>query len=97
MDRDIWLSAAHIPGKVNEADHPSRHFNHDKEWMLSKNVFQSIMTSLDFSPQLDMLASRLNTPVYASWKPGPHATYMYVDAFGTCWSSLHIYAFPPFL
>ncbi len=96
MDRDIWLSAAHIPGKVNEADHPSRHFNDDKEWMLSKDVFQSIMTSLAFSPQVDMFASRLNTqlPVYASWKPDPHATY--IDAFSTCWFSLHIYAFPPF-
>jgi dihydroxyacetone kinase len=33
-DKNIWLSAAHIPGKCNSADIESRVFNDNVEWMI---------------------------------------------------------------
>jgi hypothetical protein len=38
-DKNICLSAAHIPGKFNPADIESRVFNDNVEWMLDSNVF----------------------------------------------------------
>lgn len=38
-DKNIWLSAAHIPGKCNPTDIESRVFNDNVEWMLDSNVF----------------------------------------------------------
>ena len=41
MARNIWLSAAHIPGCNNvRADALSRKFSMELEWMFSKQVFQ---------------------------------------------------------
>ena len=40
IDKDIWLSAAHIPGSSNiDADQLSRKLNLDLEWMLSAPIF----------------------------------------------------------
>ena len=45
LERNIWLSAAHIPGKENvEADLESRSFPCSKsEWCLKDEVFEIIM------------------------------------------------------
>ena len=39
IKRNIWLSAAYIPGKTNtEADEESRRENRDTEWMLNRDT-----------------------------------------------------------
>jgi len=96
ITREIWLSAAHIPGKDNiQADKESRVFNDNKEWMLRPDIFQHV-TKLWGEPTIDLFASRLNAQVacYASWRPDPGATY--VDAFSISWENQFFYAFPPF-
>ena len=96
MDRNIWLSAAHIPGVCNvEADRESRIFHDSTEWMLNSSIFTKI-TELLFVPEIDIFASRLNKQVdkYISWRPDAMADS--VDAFTTNWNNLVFYAFPPF-
>ena len=86
--RELWISAAHIPGKNNiQAD--------NKEWMLRKDIFQNF-TAIWEEPTIDLFASRLNVQVacYASWRPDPGATY--VDAFSVSWENQFFNAFPPF-
>ena len=95
-ERNIWLSAAHIPGSSNvDADQLSRNLNLNLEWMLSKPIFQRIV-SLFGKPDIDLFASRLNAQVetYVSWRPQPMAKF--VDAFSIDWSQFFFYAFPPF-
>ena len=95
-ERNIWLSAAHIPGSSNvDADQLSRNLNLNLEWMLSKPIFQRIV-SLFGKPDIDLFASRLNAQVetYVSWRPQPMAKF--VDAFSIEWSQFFFYAFPPF-
>ena len=96
MERKIWLSAAHIPGKNNiTADRESRIFSDNKEWLLSTHLFQEIF-AIWGEPTIDLFASRLNKQVacYVSWKPDPEASY--VDAFSISWNDHLFYAFPPF-
>jgi hypothetical protein len=57
--KNIWLSAAHIPGKCNPADIESRVFNDNVEWMLDSNVFLQLAKSWG-KPTMDLFASRLN-------------------------------------
>jgi len=94
--RNIWLSAAHLPGSKNcEADFESRNQNEDTEWALDINIFQSI--TKDFGkPSIDLFASRLNSklPIYSSYKPDPNAQF--VDAFSEYWGTNYSYIFPPF-
>ena len=60
IDKDIWLSAAHIPGSSNiDADQLSRNLNLDLEWMLSAPIFQRIV-ALFVKPYIDLFVSRLN-------------------------------------
>ena len=40
IERDLWLSATHVPGSENEADESSRHINKNIEWMLDKSIFR---------------------------------------------------------
>ncbi len=43
IERNIWLSAVHIPGKVNvEADKMSRVFHDNNEWKLNTKMFKII-------------------------------------------------------
>lgn len=94
--RKIWVTAAHLPGKLNvEADRMSRIFNDRTEWMLDRTVFQEI-TSRFGTPEIDLFASRLNKQVenYVTWLPDPHAKA--VDAFTLDWGKWYFYAFPPF-
>ena len=94
--RNIWLSAAHIPGSSNvDADQLSRDLKLDLEWMLSAHVFKRTI-ALFGQPDIDLFASRLNVQVetYVSWKPHPKAKS--VDAFTVDWSQFFFSAFPPF-
>ena len=96
ITRNIWLSAAHIPGVSNDAaDNLSRDLNLDLEWMLSRQVFTKI-SDIFGQPDIDLFASRLNTQLadYVSWKPDPQAKF--VDAFTVVWANMFFYAFPPF-
>jgi len=96
INKNIWVSAVHIDGKLNtSADNKSRNFSDKHEWSLSKEYFQEI---LSVYPELniDLFASRLNNQldVYCSLKPDPGCTY--VDAFSIDWSNFNFFAFPPF-
>ncbi|KAJ8034660.1 hypothetical protein HOLleu_21589 [Holothuria leucospilota] len=96
IDRKIWISAAHIPGRVNtEADLPSRRVQANIEWTLNKNLFCDIM-KLWGQPDIDLFASRNNNQLnkFVSWVPDPSA--FAVDAFSLNWGKYYFYAFPPF-
>ena len=95
IERDIWVSAVHIAGKLNKsADNKSRKFSDKHEWSLSKAYFLEIFSTF---PELniDLFTSRLNNQLdtYCSWKPDPGCTY--VDAFSIIWSNFNFFAFPP--
>ncbi|XP_060600208.1 uncharacterized protein LOC132753725 [Ruditapes philippinarum] len=94
-ERNIWLSATHVPGIDNEADASSRKFNDNTEWMLNDGLF-SELADIFGQPEVELFASRLNKqlPRYVSWKPDPEAEA--VDAFSLNWKGKFIYAFPPF-
>lgn len=96
IERNIFLSAAHIPGKENvDADQQSRIKNEDLEWALRPELFQCI---LEYYPKLtvDLFASRLNNklPKYVSRKPDPNA--FAIDAFSLTWKNEYFFIFPPF-
>ena len=96
IERDIWISACHIPGSTNvDADTESRKINNSTEWSLNMDVF-SDLDKLWGPFQIDLFASRLNfkVPSYVSWKPDPGAQY--VNAFFMSWKEYYFYAFPPF-
>ena len=96
IERQIWLSAAHIPGAENDADYLSRNFNDNVEWMLDHDIFKKITNWFKFYPTIDMFASRLNKQLdrFVSWRPDPDAEF--IDAFSISWQTLKFYAFPPF-
>ena len=93
----IWLTAAHIPGSSKcRADKESRDFpSEDTEWMIDPTLLGKALDALNFKPQIDLFASRLNRqfPIYCSFKPDPDASY--IDAFTLLWSDKHFYCFPP--
>lgn len=96
IENDIWLTACHLPGKLNvDADHNSRHFNDKTEWHLRPDIFSKVTHVLG-RPEIDMFASRLNYQLknYVSWKPDPGASH--INAFSMCWSNMYLYLFPPF-
>lgn len=96
VDRDIWLTATHIPGILNvEAHKKSRLFNDQTEWSLDLNMFQAI-TEMFGTPSIDMFASRLNCKVqsFVAWRPDPQAAA--TDAFTLQWNYDLLYCFPPF-
>ncbi|XP_068749289.1 uncharacterized protein [Montipora capricornis] len=95
IDKQIWLTAAHIPGTKNvEVDRESRVFSDNKEWMIRPDIFRKI-TDIWGDPFIDLFASRLNQQVacYVSWKPDPGAVF--IDAFSITWDKQLFYAFPP--
>ena len=97
IPQNCWVTAVHIPGKCNiVADRMSREFDVNTEWSLSIELFQKIVCHFDFTPEIDLFATRLNYKIdrYASWLPDPGA--IVVDAFSISWTSLHVYAYPPF-
>ena len=97
IDRNIILSATHIPGILNEeADEESRMGDQSSEWMIDSSTFRSLCQGLNFSPSIDLFASRLNHQLetFASFRPDPEAWH--IDAFSLDWGVLDFYAFPPF-
>ena len=97
IQNNIWLSATHIPGKLNvEADEESRKMEIHTEWKLNENLFQEICYFLKFSPDIDLFASRLNTqlPKFISYRPDPQC--LAVNAFLFSWKNYKFYCFPPF-
>lgn len=64
--------------------------------MLDPNILKSSLSDLQFIPDIDRFASRLNNQfdVYCSFKSDPGAAH--VDAFSISWSNLDLYCFPPF-
>ena len=88
---EIWVSAAHIPGKENvSADKESRKTRSDTEWKLNPELFDCIVT-LWGTVSVDLFTSRLNYQLkpFVSWRPDP-------EAVAIDWREQYFYAFPPF-
>ena len=97
IERGIWLSIAHIPGKQNFiADFESRRNQRESEWMLDKTSVLNALMELNVTPDIDLFASRISHQFtqYVAYKPDPNA--FAIDAFSLDWSKLNLYAFPPF-
>ena len=96
LNRDMWITAAHIPGVENvTADFESRNFNERTEWSLKRELFEKIVATFG-QVDIDLFASRLNAKCarYASWQRDPQAEF--VDAFTRSWHETNNYLFPPF-
>lgn len=97
IEKDIFLTAAHIPGVLNvEADMESRNSELRTEWKLHESIFKSVQLYFDFFPTIDLFASRLNTqlPRFFSYRPDPEAEV--INAFCVLWTNIKFYCFPPF-
>jgi len=73
VERNIWLSAAHVPGVKNTvADKCSRVFYDNKEWSLNEKVFAKLCEQFG-NPKIDLFASRLNAKCsnYVSYRSDP--------------------------
>ena len=95
--KHIWKTAAHVPGVENVvADRESRKSYRDSKWKLNSKKLQSCLSHLDFKPDIDLFACRLNAPfaIYCSYRPDPGAKYF--NAFTIKWDNLQLYCFPPF-
>ena len=95
--RRLWLSAAHIPGKLNiRADLKFRSNRSETEWMLNTSSLFRALEQLKMVDDIDLFASRLNKqfPKFVSYSPDPEAYA--VDAFALQWTNEQFYAFPPF-
>ena len=98
-NHDFILTMTHIPSLQNvQADEASRKFkNVDTEWMLDGNIFHKCCEILQFQPEIDLFADRLNhqVPRYCSWDVDPKAEY--IDALSIDWTQFsNVYAFCPF-
>ena len=97
IDLNIWLSTAHIPGKLNVlANKESRNTNMGTEWALNHRVYCDVIAKLGDKPTIDLFASRLNYKVkpFVAYQPDPKA--FAIDAFTLSWESYLFYASPPF-
>ena len=97
IQNQIRLTAAHLPGSWNVvADRESRTLYRDAEWMLNPKDLASALEQLQFQPEIDLFASRLNKQFknYCSYRPDPEASH--IDAFSISWEKLNFYGFPPF-
>ena len=85
LERNILLSAVHIPGLNNLFVDPlSRLKDLSTEWMLNRAVFRQIV-GIHGLPGIDLFASALNHQVkrYVSWIEDPRAQA--IDAFSVSW------------
>ena len=95
ITHNIWLTASHIPGINNTAaDAESRKTRRETEWSLNPIVFQKAIAAINFQPDIDLFASRLNYKCerYVSYQPDP-GSYA-VNAFHIQWINFSFYAFP---
>ena len=98
-NKDLRLTMTYLGTKDNiEADYQSRNFkNPDTEWSLRQDIFETLCSILQISPEIDMFAERLNAklPDYCAWELDPHAKFF--DAFTVEWEQFNaIYCFPCF-
>jgi len=94
--KDIWVSVAHISGTQNlVADFESRRNQREAEWQLNKAALQNVLSKINFQPDTDLFASRINYlfPKNVSYRPDREA--FAIDTFSLQWSNLDFYAFPP--
>ena len=79
-----------------EADQASRQNQIATEWILQKTLLSHAFGELQFIPEIDLFASRINCqfPQYVAYRPDPGAVA--IDAFSIPWTELKFYAFPPF-
>ena len=65
--------------------------------MLYRKDFEQVLQELQFIPDLDLFASRLNRqlPEFVSYRPDPES--IAVEAFTVNWKNKKFYAFPPFI
>ena len=96
IERNIHLSAAHIPGASNiEADNLSRSYNDDTEWSLDSEVFEHL-ESVFGNMTIDLFASRLNAKKAKYVSRYPEAEAIAIDALSIAWKHQLMYIFPPF-
>ena len=96
LQREISLSAQHIPGMQNStAVHESRVHRDSFDWKLTSSVF-SQLDNLWGPIQMDLFATRLTNqlPGFVSWRPNTEADA--TDAFSQDWPLSKGYAFHPF-
>ena len=61
IERDIFITAAHIPSILNvEVDQESRKPELRTEWRLHESIFNYIKKYLDFCPSVDLFTSKIN-------------------------------------
>ena len=90
IEREIWISAALIPGKNNtQADSESRVFIDNKGGIANARHTSTSYKNL-FEPPFDRFVPKLNAQVscYASWRPVPGASY--VDVFSITWETIFL-------
>ena len=95
LQRDILLTAQHLPGKENViADRESRVMKDRSDWMLNPVIFCRIQEHFSYL-EVDLFATRLThqLPRFYSWRPDPLAEA--TDAFLQDWSLVKGYANPP--
>ena len=96
IHRKLWITATYIPSKSNEADAPSRLKVSESEWQLNPLIFSEICNKFDFQPEIDLMATRINTQLkkFVSFKNDPDA--FFIDAFHIDWNHYAFYVFPPY-
>ena len=97
IERQIWVSAAHNPGRDNLiADFESRRNEKASEWILDRDCLANVIQTLEYTPKLDLFASRINKQFdnFVTNRPDPQASS--IDAFTLTWSDQMFYAFPTF-
>ena len=83
----IWLSAAHIPGRLNtESDILSREKQVVSDRMLRKDVFEHAISTFNFKPDIDLFASRVNHQLKSDVSSKPDPEGITIDAFSLNWS-----------
>ena len=97
IQRDIFITAAHIPGILNvEADQGSRKSELRTEWKLHESIFGYIQKYSDFHLSVDLFTSRINSQLsrFFAYRPDPKAEV--INVFCVSWHYLSFYCFPPF-
>lgn len=95
ISQNIKLKAAHIAGKLNVlGDHLSRVTIRQTEWMLNKEIVQTIF-QMRGHPLVTMFASVHNrqTQIYFTWYP--HNQAYALDALTIPWEGMFLYAYSP--
>ena len=97
INRKVWLSAVHIPGKDNKtADYMSRLQNENTQWRLSPIIFQRIIKIFYCKPEIDLFALCINYQIDQYTSQHPYRNAIAIDASSISWSELDFYAFPLF-